>query len=115
MNARAVASEQLSGQIVDSLTAGLLVVDDAGRVEILNPAGRRLLDVSEESPGADYRELLAKARAAEGCGDRVSDDRDAHRATDSSRFPARLGRHTSASRYRRSAPIAPARSACSLT
>jgi len=61
MNARAVASEQLSGQIVESLTAGLLVVDDAGRVEILNPAGRKLLDVSEESPSADYRELLAKA------------------------------------------------------
>ena len=44
MSARAVASEQLSGQIVDSLTAGLLVVDGSGRVEILNPAGRRLLD-----------------------------------------------------------------------
>ena len=61
MNARAVASEQLSGRIVESLTAGLLVVDDVGRVEILNPAGRKLLDVSEESPSADYRELLVKA------------------------------------------------------
>lgn len=61
MNARAVASEQLSGQIVESLTAGLLVVDAAGRVEILNPAGRGLLGVMEESPNADYRELLAKA------------------------------------------------------
>ena len=61
MNARAVASEQLSGQIVESLTAGLLVVDDAGGVEILNPAGRGLLDVSAELLGADYRELLARA------------------------------------------------------
>mgnify|MGYP001408546885 CR=1 FL=1 len=61
MNARAVASEQLSGQIVEGLTAGLLVVDDSGRVEILNPAGRALLDLSAESLGADYRELLTAA------------------------------------------------------
>lgn len=61
MNARAVASEQLSGQIVESLTAGLLVVGDGGRVEILNPAGRGLLGVSAESTSADYRELLANA------------------------------------------------------
>ena len=47
MSARATASEQLSGQIVESITAGLLVVDGTGRVEILNPAGRRLLDVAE--------------------------------------------------------------------
>src|SRR5687768_14175691 len=61
MSARAVASEQLSQQIVDSLTAGLLVVDSAGRVEILNPAGRRLLDVAVEPMGKDYRDLLATA------------------------------------------------------
>jgi nitrogen fixation/metabolism regulation signal transduction histidine kinase len=61
MSARAVASEQLSGQIVDSLTAGLLVVDDAGRVEILNPAGRELLEVSADPIGADYRDLLSGA------------------------------------------------------
>jgi signal transduction histidine kinase len=60
MSARAIASEQLSDQIVASLTAGLLVVDRAGRVEILNPAGRRLLGL--DNGGADgrgYRELLA--------------------------------------------------------
>src|SRR5262245_2887645 len=34
MTARAAASEQLSGDIVESLTAGLLVVDRTGRVEI---------------------------------------------------------------------------------
>jgi len=59
MSARAVASEQLSAQIVDSLTAGLLVVDDAGGVKILNPAGRRLLGVEADPIGGDYRALLA--------------------------------------------------------
>ena len=43
MSIRAIASEQLNGQIVESLAAGLLVVDRAGRVETLNPAGHRLL------------------------------------------------------------------------
>lgn len=61
MSARAVASEQLSQQIVDSLTAGLLVVDRDGRVEILNPAGRRLLGVGGEPAGKNYRELLVSA------------------------------------------------------
>ena len=61
MKARAVASEQLSGQIVESLTAGLLLVDDDGRIEILNQAGRSLLDVSTDPVGRDYRELLAEA------------------------------------------------------
>ncbi len=61
MSVRAVASEELSGQIVESLTAGLLVVDRAGRVEILNPAGRRLLNVTGEAVGTDYRELLSAA------------------------------------------------------
>lgn len=59
MSARAAASEQLSAQIVASLTAGLLVVDRTGRVEILNPAGRRLLGVSRDPEGAEYREVLA--------------------------------------------------------
>jgi signal transduction histidine kinase len=49
----------LSTQIVESLTAGLLLVDRAGRVEILNPAGRRMLDVTVEPRGADFRRLLA--------------------------------------------------------
>jgi signal transduction histidine kinase len=63
MSARAAASEQLSGQIVESLTAGLLVVDRGGRVEILNPAGRRLLAIAGDAVGADYRALLASAPA----------------------------------------------------
>jgi signal transduction histidine kinase len=59
MSARAAASEQLSGHIVESLTAGLLLVDGSGRVEILNPAGRKMLDVQGETIGRHFRELLA--------------------------------------------------------
>ena len=39
--ARADASERLSGEIISSLTAGLLVVGLHGEVRILNPAGLR--------------------------------------------------------------------------
>ena len=39
-----------------------LVVEMDGRVEILNPAGHRLLDVAPGALGRDYRELLAGAR-----------------------------------------------------
>lgn len=60
MSARAHASEHLSEQIVASLTAGLLVVAADGTVQILNPAGRRLLGTDEALPRA-YRELLAGA------------------------------------------------------
>lgn len=49
---RAQASEDLSSQIVDSLTAGLLVVDRGGRIHILNPAGRRMLGVTGETTGS---------------------------------------------------------------
>ncbi len=75
MSARAVASEQLSGQIVDSITAGLLVVDGSGRVEILNPAGRRMLEAMGEAVGRDYRELLASAPPLQRCDCRMSGDR----------------------------------------
>jgi nitrogen fixation/metabolism regulation signal transduction histidine kinase len=60
-SARADASEQLSGQIVDSLTAGLLVVDGGGRVTILNPAARRMLSIDSEPVGVEYGALLAGA------------------------------------------------------
>ena len=39
--ARAEASERLSGEIISSLTAGLLVVGLDNSVRIINPAGRR--------------------------------------------------------------------------
>jgi signal transduction histidine kinase len=60
VSARAAASAQLNTQIVDSLTAGLLLVDRAGKVEILNPAARRLLDIAQPPPGTDFRALLAE-------------------------------------------------------
>ena len=61
MSARAEASEELSGQIVASLTAGLLVVDDDGRIEILNPAGCRMLEIAGDPRGQDYRRVLDAA------------------------------------------------------
>jgi signal transduction histidine kinase len=61
MSARAAASERLSHQIVESLTAGLLVVDAGGRVEIVNPAARRLLDLGDDPVGTPYDALLRNA------------------------------------------------------
>jgi signal transduction histidine kinase len=58
MTARAAASEQLSGDIVESLTAGLLVVDRSGRVEIFNGAGRTMIGVKSDPVGSDYRTVL---------------------------------------------------------
>ena len=58
MTARAAASEQLSGDIVESLTAGLLVVDRSGRVEIFNGAGRTMIGVKSDPVGSDYRNVL---------------------------------------------------------
>jgi signal transduction histidine kinase len=58
MSDRAAAFEQLNAQIVDSLTAGLVVVDQTGRVEIFNPAGRRMLEIVDDPIDADYREVL---------------------------------------------------------
>ena len=57
--ARAEASERLSGEIIASLTAGLLVVGLKGEVRILNPAGRRMLELPESAPLEDYRQLLS--------------------------------------------------------
>ena len=61
--ARADASERLSGEIVQSLTAGLLVVGLKGEVQILNPAGRRILRGAESGepfvPSPQDQPLLA--------------------------------------------------------
>jgi nitrogen fixation/metabolism regulation signal transduction histidine kinase len=53
--ARAEASERLNSQIVASLTSGLIVVDAARQVKIINPAARRILlnDESVEGPSTD--------------------------------------------------------------
>lgn len=45
--ARAEASERLSGEIVASLTSGLVVVDGQGRVQTVNPAARRILQLDD--------------------------------------------------------------------
>jgi signal transduction histidine kinase len=51
MTERAEASEALGTQIVNSLTAGLLVVDRGGRVQIMNPAGRKMLGITSPVEG----------------------------------------------------------------
>ena len=50
MAARAEASERLSGEIISSLTAGAVVVGLNGDVTTLNPAGRRILEMSDSDP-----------------------------------------------------------------
>ena len=50
MAERAAASERLSMHIVNSITAGLLVVEEHGQVRILNPAGRRMLGIPADAP-----------------------------------------------------------------
>lgn len=58
MAARAEASERLSGQIVASLTAGLVVTDLDGRVQIVNPSSRRLLGLGDRPLEGTVREML---------------------------------------------------------
>jgi signal transduction histidine kinase len=57
-DARAEASERMSGEIIASLTAGLLVVGLDGDLRIVNPAGRRLLNIGDDFASSDYRKLL---------------------------------------------------------
>ncbi len=59
MSARVAASEQLSGEIVESLSAGLLVVDRTGRIDIFNAAGQKMLAVPPSPLGHQYRDVLA--------------------------------------------------------
>jgi len=61
---RAEASERLNTQIVDSLTAGLLVVDRSAKVQILNPAGRKMLGIPND--GALSLDTLPLAAAPLG-------------------------------------------------
>ncbi len=61
--ARAEASERLSGQIVEGLTSGLVVVDRAGLVQSVNPAARRILDLAGDGLGKPFRDVLAGAPA----------------------------------------------------
>ena len=61
MQARAEASERLSGEIIASLTSGLLVVSQEGIVRTLNPAGQQLLGLANSELMLDYREVLANS------------------------------------------------------
>jgi signal transduction histidine kinase len=61
MTERAEASEELSTQIVNSLTAGLLVVDREGVVQIMNPAGQRMLGVTGPVAGSALSTLPSAA------------------------------------------------------
>jgi signal transduction histidine kinase len=58
--ARAEASERLSGEIISSLTAGLLVAGLGGEIRILNPAGRRMLDIPDEASLEECRRLVGQ-------------------------------------------------------
>ena len=58
MKARAEASERLSGEIIASMTSGLLVVGQEGTVRTLNPAGQRLLGLPEADWMRSYRDVL---------------------------------------------------------
>jgi signal transduction histidine kinase len=61
MKARAEASERLAGEIVASLTSGLLVVDGQGVIRTLNPAGQAMLGLLGASWEGPYREVLSDA------------------------------------------------------
>jgi signal transduction histidine kinase len=63
MAARAEASERLSGQIVEGLTSGLIVVDRAGVVQAINPAARRILELEDGGAGMSFRDALTPATA----------------------------------------------------
>jgi signal transduction histidine kinase len=63
-DARAEASEYMSGEIIASLTAGLLVVGLNGELRIINPAGRRLLNIADEVLLNDYTRVLPKPLSA---------------------------------------------------
>ena len=66
MTERAEASERLNTQIVNSLTAGLLVVDRAGQVQILNPGGRRMLGIEPTAEWPHYARLPISAAPLAG-------------------------------------------------
>src|SRR2546423_3515269 len=62
MTLRAETSELIAEQIIANLSAGLLMVNDAGAVQIVNPVGRRLLGLGEGlQEGRTYRAVLAHA------------------------------------------------------
>ncbi|HVZ19444.1 MAG TPA: ATP-binding protein [Vicinamibacterales bacterium] len=62
MALRAETSERIAEEIIANLTAGLLTVNAAGLVQIVNPVGRRLLRLDDApQDGRPYRDVLAHA------------------------------------------------------
>jgi signal transduction histidine kinase len=62
MALRAQTSELIAEEIIANLSAGLLMVNDEGLVQIVNPVGARLLGLGEgDQKGRAYREALAHA------------------------------------------------------
>ncbi len=91
MTERAEASEALGTQIVNSLTAGLLVVDRQGHVQILNPSGRKMLGITAASRARSSARCLPQ-RLRSPRRQRVPDDRSVDRAA-RARSAARERRH----------------------
>jgi PAS domain S-box-containing protein len=60
-HARAELSERLSDQIIAGITSGLLVVERSGVVRLVNPAGARLLGLTQDVAGKPVRDVLANA------------------------------------------------------
>jgi PAS domain S-box-containing protein len=58
MKARAEASERVSGEIIASMTSGLLVVDETGQVRTLNPAAIKMLGMEPGQWEGPFREVL---------------------------------------------------------
>lgn len=63
MKARAEESERVSGEIIASMTSGLLVVGEDRHVRTLNPAGRQILALPEADWSAPIGQVLAGAPA----------------------------------------------------
>jgi signal transduction histidine kinase len=62
MALRAETSERVSEEIIANLTAGLLMVNQDGTVQIINPVGRRLLGIGDgPHEGLPCRQVLAGA------------------------------------------------------
>ena len=60
MALRAEASERMAEEIIANLSAGLLMVNATGEVQIVNPVGRRLLGLGDaRQEGKPYRDVLA--------------------------------------------------------
>ena len=55
LSERAEASERLYREIVASMAVGLLVVDETGQFQMLNPAGRQMLGIGADTPLAEVR------------------------------------------------------------